>query len=311
MRFFLDKRDISIEGLKGLRYKETRPEEAYFKIRQARSTTGTTRTFDHSGVDGDSAKIDLVWTPYVDAFSLSMKRYDNNLYDFNDALAQNLMNAFINIKDDLDTAALVYFDTNKSGVNDATKLGTFNATNDVWESPLGTQDDFYRNVKSMMRQNFYTGGYNALVDPIAMALAEKAGAQGGGNATNLGYQFSGLNIVEHTALADANYLTGLGFFFTPESIAALDWIPKQNINGFGNLENATKDNPYFTSIVEPFFGLRCALHIYKQGADTSLTNGSEQDVVWQYEVSIDMSLNHAPLSVATASPILAAGFAAV
>lgn len=309
MRFFLDKRDISIEGLKGLRYKETRAQEAYYKIRQSRAVTGT-RNFAHTGVDGDSAKIDLSWATYIDKFSLSMKRYDNNLYSFNDALAQNLMNAFINIKNGMDTAALTYLDTNKTGVNVAAKLGAFNATNDVWENALGAGDDFYRNAKSMMRQNFYEGGYNVLVDPVAAAIAEKNIAQGSGNATNLGYQFSNLNVIEHTGLADANYLTGLGYFFTPESIAALDWIPKQNRQGFGNLENATKNNPFFTSIVEPFFGLRLAVHIYKEGADTSATNGSAQDVVWQYEISTDISLNHAPMSTTDETPIMAVGIAA-
>lgn len=309
MRFFLDKRDISIEGLKGLRYREDRPQEAYYKIRQARGATGASRNFSHTGVDGDSAKIDLSWVTYLDKFSISMKRYDNNLYSFNDALAQNMMNVFINLKDAMDTAALTYLDTNKTQANLAAKLGTFNATNDVWEVPFGKEDDFFRNSKSMMRQNFYTGAYNALLDPVASALAEKNIAQGSGNATNLGYQFSGITGIEHTALADANYLTGLGYFFTPESIAALDWIPKQNLAGFGNLENATKDNPYFTSIIEPYFGLRLAVHIYKEGADTSASNGSAQDVVWQYEFSIDMSLNHAPMTLASTTPIMAVGIA--
>ena len=304
MQFFLEKRDISIEGLKGLRNKETRPEEAYYKTRQARAATGASRNFSHTGVDGDSAKVDLTWGTFLDKFSISMKRYDNNLYSFSDVLAQNMMNVFINIKDAMDTAALTYLDVNKTTANLATKLGSFGA-NDVWETTPA--DDYFRNGKSMMRQNFYSGGYNVLVDPIAAALAEKSIAQGGGNATNLGYQFSGLNVIEHTALADANYTAGLGYWFTPESIAALDWIPKQNLNGFGNLENATKDNPYFTSIVEPFFGLRLAVHIYKEGADTSGTNGSAQDVVWQYEFSIDMSLNHAPMTLANTTPILAAG----
>lgn len=310
MRFFLDKRDISIEGLKGLRLKETRPEEAYYKIRQSRAATGASRNFSHTGVDGDSAKVDLSWTTYLDKFSISMKRYDNNLYSFNDVLAQNMMNVFINLKDAMDTAALTYLDTNKTAANLAAKLGAFNAVNDVWEVPFGKDEDYFRNAKSMMRQNFYPGTYNVLVDPVAAALAEKNIAQGSGNSTNLGYQFSGLNVIEHTALADANYLTGLGYFFTPESIAALDWIPKQNLNGFGNLENATKNNPYFTSIVEPFFGLRLAVHIYKEGADTSATNGNAQDVVWQYEFSVDLSLNHAPMTLADTTPIMAVGIAA-
>lgn len=311
MRFFMDKRDISIEGLKGLRYKETRPQEAYYKVRQARTVTGATRNFSHTGVDGDSAKIDLSWVTYLDKFSISMKRYDNNLYSFNDVLATNMMNVFINLKDGMDTAALAYLDTNKTQVNVADKLGSFNGVNNVWENPLATgAEDFFRNAKSMMRQNYYEGAYNVLVDPVASALAEKNIAQGSGNATNLGYQFSNLNVIEHTSLADANYTTGLGYFFTPESIACLDWIPKQNREGFGNLENATVDNPFFTSIVEPFFGLRLAVHIYKEGADTSATNGSEQDVVWQYEFSVDLSLNHAPLSTANETPIFAVGISA-
>lgn len=307
MNIFLDKRDISIEGLRGLRYREDRPQEAYFRTRQNRNVTGGARNFQHTGVHGDTAKIDLVWDTFLDTFSISMKRQDNNLYTFEETLAYELQQVFLNFYEGVETEALGYLDTNKTQVNIATKLGNFNAANGAWEVATANIDDYFRNSQSMMRQNYYSSGvYNLVADPCITALGMKQFAQGQANATNLGYQFPGLNIVESTELADANYPTGLAYWIAPMNIAVLDWIPKQNREGFGNLENATKDNPYFTSIQDPFFGLSWAVHIYKEGADTTGTNGNAQDVVWQYEVSLDLSFNHAPLSVAGETPILAA-----
>lgn len=302
--------EFTIEGVRNLKLREDRPQEAYFLTRQKRTTTGSARSFQHSGVDGDSAKIDITFDSFVDKFSVSLKRTDNNLYNFTDALNQNLLNAMLNIHEDVETAAYTYLDTNKSQVNIATRLGSFETAtpNYVWETPEAQKDDFFRNNKSMMRQNFYGGPtYNVIADPAIAALAEKQMAQGQGNQTNLGYQFPGIDLVEATEIDDATYTKGISYFTAPNTLAVIDWIPVQNRNGVGSMEYATKDNPFFTNMIHPTLGVPCAVHFYKEGADTSASNGDEQDVVWQFEVSVDLSFNHAPLSTANATPILACG----
>lgn len=305
---FARQSEFTIEGIRNLKLREDRPQEAYFLTRQKRSTTGSARSFEHTGVDGDSAKIDLTFEEFVDKFSVSLKRTDNNLYDFNDTLNHNLMNAMLNILEDVETAGFTYLDGNKSQVNIATKLGSFETANYVWETPSANAEDFFRNNKSMMRQNYYSGGtYNVIGDPSISALAEKQMAQGQGNQTNLGYQFPGIDLVEATEIDDATYTQGISYWTAPNTLAVVDWIPVQNRNGVGSMEYATKDNPYFTSMIHPILGVPVAVHFYKEGADTSGANGSAQDVVWQFEVSVDLSFNHAPLSEANATPILAAG----
>ncbi|MNT64624.1 hypothetical protein D3C72_2025390 [compost metagenome] len=58
-------------------------------------------------------------------------------------------------------------------------------------------------------------------------------------------------------------------------------------------------------MTDPFgTGLEFAVHGYSQRADTSGVNGDTQDVVMEFEVSIDLSPKVAPLSQAATETIV-------
>jgi hypothetical protein len=61
----------------------------------------------------------------------------------------------------------------------------------------------------------------------------------------------------------------------------------------------------YGSIFNPFDGQQYAMHSYETRADGSSANGYTQDVVTQFQVSLDTALEHAPLSVATETTIQA------
>jgi hypothetical protein len=63
----------------------------------------------------------------------------------------------------------------------------------------------------------------------------------------------------------------------------------------------------YGSIVNPVDGLSYAVHSYEERADATATNGYTQDVLTQYEISIDVALEHAPLSTANETPLQAFG----
>jgi len=77
------------------------------------------------------------------------------------------------------------------------------------------------------------------------------------------------------------------------TFGVLPWIPKQNRMGV-----ETKVNKY-ASLMNPIDGFSYAVHSYEAVADDTANNGYAQDVVTQYEISIDQSLNKAPLSTAS------------
>ena len=78
------------------------------------------------------------------------------------------------------------------------------------------------------------------------------------------------------------------------SVAALNWIPKENRAGWGNYNDYVGGYGTFQ-----FMGFNFAVHGYALRADTSGSNGDAQDVSMEFEVSLDSSFNKAPLNYVT------------
>jgi len=156
-----------------------------------------------------------------------------------------------------------------------------------------------------MSQNYYTGEIDVIADPIAYANAEYQSAQGAGNATNSGFQFNGMNIVLSNELADATYVgADVVLAMQRGSFGLIPWIPKQNREGFGDYNSYVGG---FGVINDPWgLGLTFAVHGYSNRADTSASNGNAQDVLMEFEVSLDLASAVAPLSTATETPIFEA-----
>ncbi len=300
---FMKNSEIAIPNLGALRVKEERAEKGYFQNRSKR-TVLTGRTHDHSGSVGDSSEVEFSWSTYGDKAQTSLKRSDNNLFSDAQLLANEIDNMVKNIYEGMDDAALAYLATNKSGVNAATKNGSFNGTNDVFEIQAADVNRFIQSGKSMLRQNYYSSAADVILDPLLYVEAEFLANQGGSNATNFGFQFSGVDIMESVGLTDVNYTDGAGYFIPQGTIGMVDWIPQQNRNGEGNLESYVGG---YSTIVDPISGLTFALHAYQDRADTSASGGDTQDVVMEWELSVDISFNHSPLTQANETTIFESG----
>lgn len=300
---FLKNTKIALPEVGTLRTKEERPEKGYFFNRSKRTATGA-RSFNHTGTVGDSSEVAFTYTTFRDVASTSLKRSDNNLFNDAQLLANELDNMFKNIHEAMDSAALNKLVTSKSLINAATKNGKFDTVTGVFEIHPDKISRALQNAKSMIRQNYYSGGVDAILDPVFFAEAEYLASQGTMNATNYGFQLSGLNVSEAVGFNDAGYPAGLGLFIPEGTIGAIDWIPRQNREGKGDYESVLGG---YGSIVDPFTGLTFAVHGYSQRADTSLAGGDVQDVVTEWEISVDMSFNNSPLSVATESTIFEVG----
>lgn len=302
---FVRNGQIIMPSWEALRTREDRAITAYYMKRSSRSL-GSARSYTHSGARGDSSTLSLSWTSYTDLFSQSLKQGDNNLFDSQTMLNNELQNLSINFAEGLETAATAYLNANKSGVNVAAVDGAFNSTTDVYEIETAKEKRGIQILKTVMDINKYSGMFMVFCDSVSWNKMNFYANQGTANSENLQFQFSGVRFVhapELTALGVALGYTDGYMVAAPEgSISALPWIPKQNREGV-----ITQVNKY-TSFINPILGVSMAVHSFETRADDSANNGYTQDVVTEYQASLDVALNHTPLSVAGETPLLAFGF---
>lgn len=282
-----------VQSAETLKTRDDRAIEAHLFSRTKRAT-GSARTHDHTGAIDETQKVDLTWTTKRDLFAISLKLLDKSVYDFNTVLANKLAQACMNILEDKETEALAYLASVKATQQPSIKGGSFNAANDAVEISANDAEKIFQRIRSIMRQNYFPGQLDIIADPGLAASAEFLAAQGSGNATNYGFQFNGLNIAESVELDDANYAAGAAYVMPAGSVGALNWIPKQNRDGWGDFNSYVGGYGVFN-----FMGFTFALHGYAQRADTSGTNGDAQDVKMEFELSLDSSFNAAPLDYTT------------
>lgn len=301
LKLGLQNADMLFSDQDELRKREDRPVSAYMTTRTKRATTAS-RTHNHTGNRGDSVEVPFNWSVFVDKFSISLKQLDNNVIAWQQAFQNLLENAFINIHESAETAFITYLLAQRTQVNSANQGGTFNAANDAFEITLANQNRFLQFAKSMMKQNNYSGSFDLIADNLLYANLEYFANQGTSNATNLGFQFSGVNIGESNDLSDPNYANGVGLLMPSGQFGVIPWIPKQNRQGSGDYNSFVGG---FGTMTDPFgTGLEFAVHGYSQRADASAANGDTQDVVMEFEVSIDLAPKVAPLSQAANETIV-------
>lgn len=286
--------NILIEGAETLRTREDRSIEAHLLSRTKRNS-GSARAHNHTGTFDDSAKITLSWTTKSDVTSISLKLLDKSLFDFNTVLANKLEQCCMNILEDKETEAIAYLTAQKATQQPTGLKGaSFNGTNDAVEIASGDANKFFAILRSVMRQNYFGSQIDIISDPVMSINQEFLSAQGASNATNYGYQFKGMNIAESVEYSDSNYAAGAIIAMPAGTVAALNWIPKQNRQGWGDYNSYTGGYGTFS-----FMGFTFALHGYASRTDTSSSNGETQDVTLEFELSLDSSYNKAPLVYTT------------
>jgi len=276
-----------------LKTRDDRPIEAHLLSRTKR-TSGSSRTHNHTGTIDDSQKVTLTWTTKSDKFAISLKLLDKSVFEFNKVFANKMAQACMNILEDKETEAIAYLLAERATQQPTLKGASFNGGNDAVEITANNANSFLQRVKSVMKQNYFSGQLDVISDSLLQIVFDQQIAQGQANATNLQYQFPNLNIAESVELEDANYTGGIVLAMPQGSVCALNWIPKQNREGWGDFNSYLGGYSYFT-----FMGHLFAVHGYASRADTSALNGDTQDVTMEFEISLDSSYNKAPLDYTT------------
>lgn len=288
-----------------LRKREDRLVSAYLPIRKTKSAA-TERLFNHAGTRGDSLEVPITWATSIDTFSISTKMNDNNIISFEENWAAQMQNSVFNILSDMDTKYIASLTADRTQINVGGVNGAFDGIDFVMEFPLAQKDYFYQQIDVNMKQNLHKGQLTVIADSLAGIFGAQQSNQGTGNATNLGWQFNNLNIVQSTSpilsgLTDT-YI-GAAFAFPTELAGLSTWIPKQNRKALDPMKAMSVlgdygkiDVPVLDQNGNVAYTLEIAIHMYAERADTSASNGSKQDDLIQVELSVDHAYVSAPLS---------------
>ena len=308
-KMFLENREIMFPTHDQLRLRNDRPISSYYLTCEGDDVTQAEIEALHTGSQGDSATMPITMLPYKRNWSHSIKQADNNIYSLQEMMNNDLRVSVKKFADTLNGVATQYLFDNLSGVNasDGTE-GAFDVPTSTFRIPIANENRAIQITKGAMHINKYNAGLTYVCDTIAFNKFEFFANQGSANNENLSFQFQGNRFIHSTdlnALADAaGYSQGYWIALDSNTVAALDWIPKQN------RENLSTRLQTYTNIINPVDGLQYAAHSYELAEDRQgALNGYNQDEVVQSELSINISLNNAPLTNAGETTIL--GYALV
>jgi hypothetical protein len=290
-----------------LRTSEKRTAEANYFKRTSQNLITTGRTHDHTGTKGDSGIITLSWVTYSTTFSTTLKQADSSIYSWQEEFNNEIRQKVIDYADGFDAVSSTFLFNNRSGVNMAAVKGTFDATDDVYkitDAEFG-QDSISITTVVMDINKYQKMPIAIICDSYSYTSFLRLAAQGASNATNQSFQFQGVYFIHDASLTakavglNAAYTKGFWMAVPESHVAVVDWIPKQNRNPIETTVNM------YSNFRNPVDGLLYAAHSYEERADGTSSNGEKQDVLTQFELSIDLAFSVAPSSVANETPIQA------
>jgi len=299
---FLDGVEYTIPDLAAIREAETQTTTTKY-LTKSTPTVGSARSCSPSPTVGDSGTADLSWTTYSFPITVSYKRHSGNFYKRAEALAAELEGGFQAAHDAIETAMVAYLESNKTGVNAGSAfMGTFDTTNDIFPITQANKDRFYNYIMTVMRENKYSGRLLAAENVGAGAIHMEQTAQGQANSSNLGYQYGNIEFMPSHSITVTSDYNIKSYVAAPDSVAVLDWIPPLNRQG------EVAGEREWTTMADPFgFPWTWSVLYKKTCADTSGSGGATQDLTEVWEISIDLALTKAPLSVADETPIFKFG----
>lgn len=291
--------EIMFPNFSQLKTREDRSVTISFPVRQA-ATNGTARAHDHTGAVGDSAIKTPSLATLSETFSISKKQAGNNVLSWANMYAASLRNAILNILSRGDAWLAAALIADKTQVNVGGGKGEWNGTDFIMEIPAAEANYFFQNAEECLMQNLYTGRLTAILDNKAWSLRQRLSAQGSANSTNFGFQFDNIDAVRTTRTLLGTSYDGSGIFFETGQVAVIPWIPVENripLDEKGVLEY----NGAYGQIPVPEIGLNFAIHAYSARANRTAVGGYTQDLATEFEVSIDLAYQSAPLGTVRGS----------
>jgi len=307
LMLFLKSTDILIpvsekERILGVKQSDQDTVEVNY-IKKTSHTTGSARAAAHTESTGDGGKATVSFTTYAADFTYTKKTADRTIWEEAELKAKEIISCAIALHSSIETAFLAVLSTykNQSVISSSPRGGTWDSNNHLFQIANADMDLWMQKVKGFMRQQYYQGIFDCIVDEVLFQKAEYLIQQGQGNQTNLGWQAKNLDIgVTEEISIDDNY-DGQGYIIPTGTIGVIDWVPKMNRMNVGD---PGKVGGFYTTLPDPFgSGLNFAYHEYYTAADNDSVGGETQDVNVNGELSIDLAPIVAPMSTSNAYPI--------
>jgi len=294
---------FSIPNAPELRKSDLRPVEIYYQVKRAQGNA-TTKSALHTGTNGDSGMVELVYVSHVETFSLPRKIAQNNILTYQVMFNHLYEEAWRNLRTRHDTSALAFLTANRMQLSAAVvnpqiasaNPGTYNDTTFALEIAAVDKARFVQRAKTYMAARYFTGSYDVIADLQTAAEMEYQMQQGQANNANMQFQFANCNIGTTQDVVSASYPNGAAFFLPAGSFSAMYWNDPLNVAGVNAGENEVgvlgrQADPFGSGIVGD-------ISVYTKRADTSAntTGGNPQDIVDQYEVTAIVAHALPPLS---------------
>lgn len=303
---FMKNREFTIPALSAIREADTQVTEALYLKKKEFTISTSGKVCAPTGEQSGSAKLPVTWLSKSFEVKTSFKQHAGNEVSMATAFANDLFNAEVSLffgATGLDATLLAVLETNKSGVN-VGGSGSFDAVQDIMHIDPSDEDDFYNLATADMMLNNYNPTFLDVHDTMWTAKQRRFVNQGGGNSTNLAFQFAGFEFFASNLITPgvigANTYSAIHYIIPTGGVAILDWNDKLNRMG-DNVGDKTWST--FESLLVP--GLTYDVIRTDDCADTTADGGGKQDkvTVWQF------TLNYATLvqPTPTGSPIFKYG----
>jgi hypothetical protein len=238
---------------------------------------------------GDSTRDTLSFVTYTREFTLSDDNAKNNTQQAAKQLTHQIRNARLDIGASIETAAVAKLEAYLNTVDVGSSLSTWDSTNNINVVANADEDRYFNIITSQMQQRDYNGAIQLVNTHDLNELQYWQTAQGAGNSSNLQFQYDNKTFYTSNTITNSSDHVGTTYACEDYSIALVDWIPSKNRTGV--MDHANWD---FTNIPDPF-GIfdRMALAVQKKVQDSSAAGqnigGNTQDIVWLYEMSVDVA----------------------
>lgn len=314
----LQNQEVSIPNAPELRVSEHRPVEINYFTDIAPGNT-VTKAALHTGGIGDTKAATLTYVTHVETIGIPRKIADNNIATYQQMFNNLYETKWKNLRQRHNDSVLAYLQAHRCQLSAATMnpiiasagAGKWNEDTFALEISGADQKLFAQKLKSFMFARMFYGELDVFADIQTAAMFEFLMNQGTGNQTNLGFQYSGLNIARTQELISADYPNGAVFTLPQGLLAGMPWNEPLNRRGVNG--GSTDSIGNLGTVADPFgSGAVADISTYTSRKDTSAdaNNGSPQDIQDEYELTLTIAYVLPPLSTENDSVLHLVGQAA-
>jgi hypothetical protein len=264
---------------------------------------------DFPAEKANSNVMNLTWrnvTPSL-GFAINKDEIANNVYKEAELMAYEMQNFFNEVYKYIDSDIIAFLEANRTAIN-AYSLFVAPAVSAV-RIPNADKGTLYQKMKVMMKKNDYSMENNVVVSNTeSIDNRTFFEAQGSGNATNFGYQFSGFDRkTSNRVLNDVNTVE-THYAFQKGSVAMIPWSYGEFFERNGTTNKSGINGDIFYSMPDVNFPslLKWTIHRKQNCTDADFAGFSNRPVaseVVKYQMSCTYCLSYAPLTGVGASPI--------